>query len=317
MRVNLPADTLEFAAVLQRHAPSLKGADPATVYDGLDGLGVLDLLTDESPDPVNREINAVVALEQLARAGLYGPFAQTIWARSVSAAAREAKALLSVPSAVRIPGKVLVPYGASLTTLAVGATGSDLTLVDPQLEPADIKLQAGHAWYAATPAPMSFEDLGGSFVWRAYAAQTLGYLETALEMVLAHTKARTQFKRPLASFQAVQFRLAECRWRLSGLQLLIRDAAWRADRGDERTAAISALAWLHARQVGRIVSANVHQLYGAIGFTDELGVAFLTGASTFLRVTSGARPAVDTVWSARAPIGDSPPSNVLSGFRNG
>jgi alkylation response protein AidB-like acyl-CoA dehydrogenase len=142
-------------------------------------------------------------------------------------------------------------------------------------------------------------------------------MDAALARAVDHAKTREQFRRPIASFQAVQFRLAESFWRLSGLRLLVREAAWRADRGQPETEPISALAWLHARQVGRIVGRHVHQVFGAVGFTDELGLTRQTGAVTVLRLTVPVEDAVAAVRRNRLPVGEVPPSTVLGGLRRG
>ena len=125
-------------------------------------------------------------------------------------------------------------------------------------------------------------------------------LPDATDLAIAHAHERVQFGRPLASFQALQFRLVECHWRLLGLRLLVREAGWRADRNDGRAYVVSALAWLYARDVGRLVTKHTPQIFGAIGFTREMGLTTVTGSAATLRALYPARDAAVVVRAGRA-----------------
>lgn len=306
MRFDVPSDTQDLADAVRKLADALaeQQAPDADVYAGLADMGVLDLLGPESPDPDNGQLNTVAVVEQLARAGLVGPFAESVRAGAVGG-------LVGSPSPLTDGGDALVRYGARVSRVLTADGLVELA----GTRPADVKLAKDHVWAPVAGAGLEESDPG--YVWRTAAAETLGHLETGLARAVEHAKSRVQFKRPIGSFQAVQFRLAECRWRLSGLQLLVREAAWRADRGDPRADAVSALAWLHARTVGRAVTAHVHQVFGAVGFTDELGIVRHTGAVTVLRTTIDPRRAVRLVREARPAVGAVPPSTTLAGFTGG
>jgi alkylation response protein AidB-like acyl-CoA dehydrogenase len=303
MRFDLPSDTQDLADGVRKLAVALveRQAPDPQVYGALADMGVFDLLGKESPDSDNGHVNTVVVVEQLARAGLVGPFSETIRAGAVGE-------LVSSPAPVRDGHARLVRYGARVSRVL---TAEGLVPLGAT-RPAEMKLTRDHLWVESVGAGL--EETEPGYVWRTAAAETLGHLETGLARAVEHAKSRVQFKRPIATFQAVQFRLAECRWRLSGLQLLVREAAWRADREDTRADAISALAWLHARTVGRAVTAHVHQVFGAVGFTDELGLVRHTGATTMLRSTIDPRHAARLVRKTRLPAGAVPPSTTLAGF---
>jgi len=101
--------------------------------------------------------------------------------------------------------------------------------------------------------------------WRlAVAAETVGTMSAALDQTVAYLKERKQFGRPIASFQAVQHRLANCAVRVEGSRWLVYEAAYRS-ASEETTACAAAYALESARQVFR----ETHQLSGAIGFTRE------------------------------------------------
>ena len=68
------------AAVISR-ALGDDSSQGATLFTVLDELGVLDLVGLESADAPNAQLNAVVALEEIARSGTRAPVSETMWAR--------------------------------------------------------------------------------------------------------------------------------------------------------------------------------------------------------------------------------------------
>jgi hypothetical protein len=313
VNVNLPDATLEFADVLRRaleHPP----ASSAALFATVDRLGVLDLLGAESGDPANAHLNTVVALEQVARAGQRAPIAETIWLRGHGL--RSDDGFVAIASGAVAGADRLLPYGALARSMLTGSVGlASIVSIPVGSAPAHIEIDRDHLWIAGDVTAPSFVALDQSFAWRAAAASTVGSMTRASEMAIEHARSRVQFGKPLASFQALQFRMAECSWRLLGLRLLVREAAWRADRLDPRADAVSALAWLYAREVGRIVTKHAHQVHGAIGFTRELGLTTLTGASATLRALYPAGEAAAVVRAARGWDDPVPPSTILGGFQ--
>ncbi|MBX3528998.1 MAG: hypothetical protein KF849_00215 [Rhizobiaceae bacterium] len=100
------------------------------------------------------------------------------------------------------------------------------------------------------------------------AAAMTGAMARVLEIATDYANTRNQFGRPLGKFQAIQNLIAD-----AASELLIAEAVAGAglaalDRGDA-----TPLDWLAAKaQAGRaatVVAANIHQVMGAIGFTDE------------------------------------------------
>lgn len=98
---------------------------------------------------------------------------------------------------------------------------------------------------------------------RALAAEILGGCQAMLELAVEHTRARTQFGRPIASFQAVRHRLAEAHTAITGCADLL-DAAW-AD-GSPWSAA---LAKQSAGHLHTTVSGHALQVCGAVGLSEE------------------------------------------------
>ncbi|HIF96233.1 MAG TPA: acyl-CoA dehydrogenase [Myxococcales bacterium] len=101
--------------------------------------------------------------------------------------------------------------------------------------------------------------------WRlGLAAEAVGCMEGALGQTAVYLKERKQFGRAIASFQAVQHRLAECAIQLEASRWLTREAAHT--RGASEAIATAAAFALDA--AGHVF-AETHQLSGAIGFTRE------------------------------------------------
>jgi alkylation response protein AidB-like acyl-CoA dehydrogenase len=119
--------------------------------------------------------------------------------------------------------------------------------------------------------------------WRvAIAVETTGALSGGLERTVRYLGEREQFGRKLASFQALQHRLAEAHVTAEGVRWLGRVAAYR-DAAQEDAAAAAAYAGFAARGIG----ADLHQLTGAIGFTYEYDLHLWTTRLHALRVELG------------------------------
>jgi len=133
--------------------------------------------------------------------------------------------------------------------------------------------------------------------WRvALAAEALGAMESALEVTVDYLKQRRQFGRTIASFQAVQHRLAECKVLIEGSRWLTYEAAWLG--APEHAAAVAAA---HALATAGRVFVETHQLSGAIGFTHEHDLHVWSMRLQALRlemdgVAAQRRAVADTRW---------------------
>jgi alkylation response protein AidB-like acyl-CoA dehydrogenase len=100
----------------------------------------------------------------------------------------------------------------------------------------------------------------------ALAAEQAGAAARALELTVEYLKGRVQFGRPIASFQAVQHRLAE----LHALVAAARSLAYRAAAAPEADRPLLArAAKAYCSDVLTKVAAETIQLHGAIGITWE------------------------------------------------
>ncbi len=98
---------------------------------------------------------------------------------------------------------------------------------------------------------------------RAAATELAGLAHGALALAVAHVTARTQFGRPVGSFQAVRHRLADARTLAAGTDALLEDA-WASG-----SAEAADLAFAYAGSAHHVVGSHCLQVCGAMGLTWE------------------------------------------------
>jgi len=102
-------------------------------------------------------------------------------------------------------------------------------------------------------------------------AQALGIAQAAMEAAIRYAKARPAFGQPIASFQAIQFMLADMSAAIEGARLLLRKAAFLKDQG-RPIIREAAEAKLVAAEVAQKVTSDALQIHGAAGYSTEFPV---------------------------------------------
>lgn len=158
------------------------------------------------------------------------------------------------------------------------ATAKTLIIIDGDrislAQPATSDVQAVESLYAypmgklvGSPAltELSVDDAAIVRKWLrvALAAEASGLIQAAIDSTVEHISVRKQFGRPLAAFQALRHRMAECAVLAGGLRWLALKAAATGSDGD------AALAAFQAQEAGTRVSYETHQMLGAMGMTLE------------------------------------------------
>ncbi len=100
-------------------------------------------------------------------------------------------------------------------------------------------------------------------------ACSLGGARACLEAALAHVKERQQFGRPLADFQALQFKLADMATELDAARLMVWRAAQALDDGAPDKTQLCAMAKRFATDAGFKVTNEALQLHGGYGYIRE------------------------------------------------
>ncbi len=103
------------------------------------------------------------------------------------------------------------------------------------------------------------------------AAQAVGICEGAIEEALEYTKERTQFGRPISSFQNTQFTLADLETKKEAAKGLLIKAALYKDQGRPYTKE-AAMAKLYGAQCATEITQKALQLFGGYGYTREYDI---------------------------------------------
>jgi hypothetical protein len=288
----LPDEAVEFGAAAAKAFAALGGVDAARraeddpairsseVGDALRALGVDDL--DPRADADSLAASAALC-EGAGRVALPYPVP------SVLLRDGERRPFAVVPDgALRVDHGDLAPEWvvAPLRGPArlAGADGAPLAT---RLGPFVTDLQAGDV--ATGRAAMGDTDTDVLRHVALTCASILGTCHRAVELAVEHVNDRVQFGKPIASFQAVQFQLADAAVAVSGLRELLHFTLWRLDvAGDEALADVLALR-LQAIDVARAVLRTSQQLHGAAGVCDEYDVSVLARL---------VQPALRLPWSA-------------------
>ena len=100
------------------------------------------------------------------------------------------------------------------------------------------------------------------------AALSVGIAQGAYEAAVRYAKERQQFGRPIAEFQAIQFKLADMATQIEAARLLTLQAAAMKDAG-KATTRQSSMAKLFASEIAVKVSEESVQIHGGYGYTKD------------------------------------------------
>jgi hypothetical protein len=271
VKTTLPQAISDFAAVAAKRLARLGGPQAAlraesddgvreAARKALDEIGAFELDVRSSSDD---GLAAAVLCEAAGAAALPYPLVEELLAID------GARLALVSPEAPRIdhgdlPGDWIAadldgvryrPEPASRTIAKLG----------PFLVPATLSAPDG----TVPAADVNLHLVLGS--WRI-----LGAVQQSLRIVTEHVRARVQFGKPLADFQAVRFAVADASVAVRGLHELAKYTISRPESTPAQVRSADALilrfkAADTARQVLRIS----HQLLGALGFCDESDVSVI------------------------------------------
>ena len=151
--------------------------------------------------------------------------------------------------------------GRKENKLGMRASTTADTRLDGCRVPADRLLgRKGHGFIDA----MAVLDAGRIGI----AALAVGLAQGAFDAARRHAAERTQFGRPLASFQATQWKLADMATGIDAARLLTYRAAYLKDRGRPTTRE-SSMAKLYASEVAVRAAGECVQIHGGYGFVKD------------------------------------------------
>ncbi|HEX8855108.1 MAG TPA: acyl-CoA dehydrogenase family protein [Thermoleophilaceae bacterium] len=104
------------------------------------------------------------------------------------------------------------------------------------------------------------------------AAQAVGIAQGATDYAAAYARERRQFGKPINSFQAIQFKLADMETRTAAARELLYKACAKVDRREPDMGKYSAMAKLFASDTAMDVTVEAVQVLGGYGFVKEYPV---------------------------------------------
>jgi acyl-CoA dehydrogenase len=102
-------------------------------------------------------------------------------------------------------------------------------------------------------------------------ARAVGKATHVLELMNDYARQRRQFGQPIADFQLVQQMLADSAIEINAARLMLLQAAWMIDQGQDARDWISMVKVQAAETLGRVVDRAV-QVFGGMGFCKELPI---------------------------------------------
>ena len=116
---------------------------------------------------------------------------------------------------------------------------------------------------------------------------SIGTAQQALNTARDYMHERQQFGKPLAAFQALQFKLADMATELVAARQLVRLAAFKLDEQDPLATAYCAMAKRFATDVGFTVCNEALQIHGGYGYMQEYGVERLMRDAKITQIYEG------------------------------
>ena len=118
------------------------------------------------------------------------------------------------------------------------------------------------------------------------ASQALGIAQASLDASIKYSKERKQFNKPIAAFQALQFKMADMSIAIDTSRLLIQKAAWLKDN-HMPYAIDAAKAKLYASEAAMKASTECVQIHGGYGYMRETGVERLMRDAKITQIYEG------------------------------
>jgi short-chain 2-methylacyl-CoA dehydrogenase len=118
------------------------------------------------------------------------------------------------------------------------------------------------------------------------AAMGVGLAQGAYDLAFAYAQEREQFGKPIASFQAIRFKLADMATEIEAGRALVLKAAWLKDQG-RPFAREAAMAKLYTGELSNRVANAALQIHGGFGYMEEAAVSRLYRDQKILEIGEG------------------------------
>jgi len=106
----------------------------------------------------------------------------------------------------------------------------------------------------------------------AMGAQAVGIAQGALDFAIHYANERIQFGKPISSFQAIQFMIADMATQVEAARSLVYKAASQIDEKIENIGKLSAISKCFASQIAMKVTTDAVQILGGYGYMKDYPV---------------------------------------------
>ncbi|MDQ0244479.1 alkylation response protein AidB-like acyl-CoA dehydrogenase [Bacillus fengqiuensis] len=117
-------------------------------------------------------------------------------------------------------------------------------------------------------------------------AMAVGIAQAAYERALKYAQERRQFGKPLSSFQAIQFKLADMAMKIELARTMVYKAAWLKDQGRRFTKEAS-MCKLYASEICMEAASQAVQIHGGYGYMREYQVERYMRDAKLLEIGEG------------------------------
>jgi alkylation response protein AidB-like acyl-CoA dehydrogenase len=118
-------------------------------------------------------------------------------------------------------------------------------------------------------------------------AMAVGIAQAALDAAVAYAKERRQFDAPIASFQGIQFMLAEMAMQVHGGRLMVHHAARMVDHGLAGNTLEASMAKCVAADAAMRVTTDAVQIFGGYGYTRDYPVERFMRDAKIMQIYEG------------------------------
>jgi len=119
-------------------------------------------------------------------------------------------------------------------------------------------------------------------------AQAVGIAQGALDFTIHYSNERIQFGKPISSFQAIQFMIADMATRVEAARALVYKAASRIVEEFEETEKLSAISKYFASEMAMKVTTDAVQILGGYGYMKDYPVERMMRDAKVTQVYEGA-----------------------------
>lgn len=177
----------------------------------------------------------------------------------------------------------------------IGGDEAELRFEDLRVEPWQVVGELHNGFGAA---------LYGVSLGRIYnSARAVGLGRWAIELALEYAKTREAFGHPIAEYQAVSFPLAEAATEIHAAHLMGLNATKLMDQGEAAVKELS-MTKVYSVRVGLRAIDRAMQVHGAMGLTNEVGLAEAWQYLRIINIADGSNEILNRTIAKRLLKGD-------------